>query len=388
MKKVIFGFLIMLLLPIFLVDKVYANTEDKCPDGYTKEETVLESIIIPCGPTKEYKTSENQLKNGVPYVLEASGTCNWRRSGSTNGYLGDAEYWLRNDAYGDTWTKMNPGSIAFWKDSTAQNIDWGDFNENHVYYSLYSPTVDNNATFYFYDDNYSDNSGSLTLNIYKCRINRRAEITKPELGTVLNRTTDTLKLEANLIDDDIDPVQWAVRKGTCDKGTNNIIGNVDGMTNEPSWLSDTTNSNKYLFTAESPILDWEEGMYCFIFNPTEGSGEGEADLRETREFYVDDGDGIIKEKDLCKGSTTDTFYEKLGTNRWAWNINKGWETQLPKNGKGPQKNYDIEKTSGCTCSQILEWLNKYNSNEYGEMEGHWKFGCSSSVLDDFIWLNK
>lgn len=63
---------------------------------------------------------------------------------------------------------MNPGSIAIWNGTNPVNIDWGIYNEEHIYTFEYTPTVTAPITFYFYDDVYSDNSGSLTLKIYSC----------------------------------------------------------------------------------------------------------------------------------------------------------------------------------------------------------------------------
>ena len=113
-------------------------------------------------------TSTHSLTAGHTYQFVASGTCNWRVPPSSGGYLADAEYWLRNDQYGSGWTKMNPGSIAIWDGSSPVNIDWGVYNDSHIYTIEYIPSADGPMTFYFYDDYYGDNSDSLTLKIYSC----------------------------------------------------------------------------------------------------------------------------------------------------------------------------------------------------------------------------
>ncbi|GAH66537.1 unnamed protein product, partial [marine sediment metagenome] len=51
-------------------------------------------------------------------------------------------------------------------------------------------------------------------------------------------------------------------------------------------------------------------------------------------------------------------------------------TNLPK-GEGPQKAFTMEDTHGCSCLQILEEMG-------GEMTGHYNFGCSISIIEDFI----
>ncbi len=114
-------------------------------------------------------TSTHSLTAGHTYQFVASGTCFWRNEFHSGGYLADAEYWLRNDSHGTGWTKMYPGSIAIWDGIAAVNIDWGELDATgHIYTIEYTPSVDSPMTFYFYDDQYNDNSGSLTLKIYSC----------------------------------------------------------------------------------------------------------------------------------------------------------------------------------------------------------------------------
>jgi hypothetical protein len=86
--------------------------------------------------------------------------------------------------------------------------------------------------------------------------------------------------------------------------------------------------------------------------------------------------------ELCQETYVDVPSAKLGTNRWIWNGNQ-FVTRAPK-GKGPEKTYTLNDTRGCSCFQILSWLNENYPEEYGNMEGHWKHGCSSSVMDAFI----
>ncbi|MEN3017260.1 MAG: hypothetical protein ABC585_07755 [Candidatus Methanosuratincola petrocarbonis] len=124
----------------------------------------LETIEVPATGTK--MTSTNTLQAGHQYKFVASGTCNWRVPGSTAGYLGDAEYWFRHDSYGEGWTKMGIWSLAMW-DGTAVDIDWGDYNEDHVYTYYFTPSSTGTVTFFFNDDVYRDNSGILTVTIYE-----------------------------------------------------------------------------------------------------------------------------------------------------------------------------------------------------------------------------
>jgi len=143
------------------IEEVQVN----CPQGTTKE--FVQTLTVDCKTGA--KISSNPLIGSNPYILEARGTCNWRVEDSPNGYLADSEYWLRHDQYGEDWTKMNPGSIAFWDGSSPINIDWGAYTDTHIYPINYTPSTDGPATFYFYDDIYSDNSGSLEVKIYECK---------------------------------------------------------------------------------------------------------------------------------------------------------------------------------------------------------------------------
>ncbi|KPJ55005.1 hypothetical protein AMJ47_03030 [Parcubacteria bacterium DG_72] len=111
---------------------------------------------------------------------------------------------------------------------------------------------------------------------------RYAEITSPNEGGIV---TGTLDLAAYLVDDDQDSVQWAVRKGTCAAGTNTVFGNVDGFNDPFNWTYDS-GTGMHEFTAQADISSWEPGMYCFIFNPREDSGE--EDIRLTREFEIEE----------------------------------------------------------------------------------------------------
>ena len=300
-----------------------------------------------------------------------------------------------------------------------------------------------------------------------------------------------LNLLAYLVDNDQDPIQWAVRKGTCAAATNTVMGNVDGKSDSFTWTYDT-NIDLHTFMATKNTCGWETGeySYCFIFNPTEDSGE--ADIRLIRTFHVDDCDvdndgytyiddcndnnpainpgatevcngvddncvggidegltapqaekqdgvcagsvqvctgtgdwvepdytslpyyeaeetrcdtldndcnGQVDEGGLCEFSCTtpseDTHIPRvdLGTNRWIYSKDsKGdlnWITVKPKGGgKGPTFTPTLANTHQCGCEQILTWLHDNLPESYGEMNGHWKYGCSQSAIQDFMRLAK
>jgi len=94
--------------------------------------------------------------------------------------------------------------------------------------------------------------------------------------------------------------------------------------------------------------------------------------------HDNDNDGVDDPEDMCPGTAVDEPWEELGTNRWIWN-GTDWVTSLPK-GKGPEADFTMEQTHGCSCFQILA--------TYGDpMKGHYKFGCSQSVIEEFIALH-
>lgn len=113
--------------------------------------------------------------------------------------------------------------------------------------------------------------------------NRYAKITAPDEDEIVH---GDVSFEAFLMDNDEDYVDWAVREGTCAAGTNTVFGNVDGFHDDYDWESGT-DPYKYEFSAVADTSGWDGGMYCFIFNPREDSGE--TGMRLTREFYIAEG---------------------------------------------------------------------------------------------------
>ena len=95
-----------------------------------------------------------------------------------------------------------------------------------------------------------------------------------------------------------------------------------------------------------------------------------------------DGDGVDDADDLCPGTVVDEPSKRLGKNRWIWDgwDRGGWVTDEPR-GRGPEKDFSMEDTLGCSCEQILEILEEKTGFEFN---GHYKFGCSSSLLEDWI----
>ena len=136
-----------------------------------KEWVLFDSFTVPA-TTGTPTESNKELESGVTYKVEAAGTYYFRTEGNSSGYLADAEWALRNDAYGTGWTKgdgppysspYNGLDLCF---DTNINTDWGDLDEaTHTYNILYTGTG-SKISLFIKDGQYSDNSGYLTINIY------------------------------------------------------------------------------------------------------------------------------------------------------------------------------------------------------------------------------
>ena len=94
-----------------------------------------------------------------------------------------------------------------------------------------------------------------------------------------------------------------------------------------------------------------------------------------------DGDGIPNDDDLCPGTSIPEAIVpsvRLGTNRWALvDDDFDFDTKKPK-GNGPNRSYNTTDTGGCSCEQIIA--------AQGLGNGHTKFGCSISAMDDWVAL--
>ncbi len=99
----------------------------------------------------------------------------------------------------------------------------------------------------------------------------------------------------------------------------------------------------------------------------------------------DDDDGIKNNDDLCPtGTSADTNWLKpWGTNRWQVQQNGSvlsWFQNKPVKGTPtPTPKETLAYTCGCNGHQILKELSPFGNT----MLGHWKFGPSSSVVEEF-----
>ena len=117
--------------------------------------------------------SSMTLESGETYKIVASGTYYFRTYGNTQGYLADAEWALRYDAYGTGWVK---GDAAPYSEpyngldlctDAGTNIDWGDLDEATHTYTIYYTGTGSQLSLFIKDNVYTDNAGSLTVQIYE-----------------------------------------------------------------------------------------------------------------------------------------------------------------------------------------------------------------------------
>lgn len=143
-----------------------------CPDGMIEKH--LETVVVPSdGSTVD---SDNILKSGVNYILEASGTYIYWPAQLPDAGKADAKYslrpegnnnpgpgpqWVSGDDLAEPWTNF----LEVLVDGLA--VDWGLFNPEHIYRLLLEGT-DSQIAFRIVDSYYGDNSGSLEVDIYKC----------------------------------------------------------------------------------------------------------------------------------------------------------------------------------------------------------------------------
>jgi len=97
---------------------------------------------------------------------------------------------------------------------------------------------------------------------------------------------------------------------------------------------------------------------------------------DTDEDGIPDGLDLCLETEIPEGVVPTV---KLNANHWAlteFGDPFNFDTVIKDNGMGPIRSYTIEDTAGCSCEQIIE--------AKGLGDGHTKFGCSISAMDDWV----
>ena len=208
------------------------------------------------------------------------------------------------------------------------------------------------------DDSYA-NTGT-SCGVGECAA--AGELTCVDGAEVDTCTAETPTAEAcNNLDDDCD--------GVIDNDLNQLTVNQNGL----------CSGNTETCSAGNWIPDGNN------YQPTD----------ETCDTLDNDCDGTIDVHVcnwFCAPTTETTPKETMGVNRFVWKGGTNFITLTSKTVKGrttffnTTSPFTLEDTNGCSCSQILTQLNVYNPELFGDMLGHWKFGCSKSVMEEFIRL--
>jgi hypothetical protein len=197
------------------------------------------------------------------------------------------------------------GSGIWW---STRSIDGQCAGATATCYKTWSEIVDNNpdATVLAVGINQGSGNPGLTTSVDAFTFDEvtydferyavaTGEILSPTNGQVVSGTL-TLAATYDDADPDFDPVQWAVRKGTCSASTGTVAGNVDGKNDVSSW--DGAN-----FSASLNVSEYDSGQYCFVFNPTDEPGQN--NVRETVTFSIVEVAADVKED--CKENGWQSF---------------------------------------------------------------------------------
>ena len=163
MKKVLFPLLAVVLALGLALPMAMPAAAVAAPTEWT----LVSTVQVPANSSAGV-TLTPPLETGKIYKIEAVGTF---EAGDT--IIADAEYSLTRRIDGDTWTNtvtgyVSHGDILLDLTINGANIDWGAYNENHVYnYYMMGDGAPASLALVIYDIYYPNNVGSLTVNVYE-----------------------------------------------------------------------------------------------------------------------------------------------------------------------------------------------------------------------------
>ncbi|MGI6278603.1 MAG: hypothetical protein ACOYJ8_02230 [Patescibacteria group bacterium] len=186
------------LVPIY-------NGENKCPPGTVRGKNPIDSTTV--SSTNLNGEVLSSLTAGGKYLFETSGTFRptdpkWHKDPWADAGYTTLEGWpTLATQYGIKGTGSDYGAHALLADlgEGVGIVEWGNFNENHVYTKYYEPTT--NQVQFLIGDRYgswfntswdnqagmNDNEGSLNLDVYECVTPVEVEICKEDdLGNRLS----------------------------------------------------------------------------------------------------------------------------------------------------------------------------------------------------------
>jgi hypothetical protein len=203
-------------------------------------------------------------------------------------------------------------------------------------------------------------------------------IETPEDGATLS---GTVEIRGSVVDDNPHHY-WFVVEGPS--GTINLSPDVTGVINDTNSFTD-----KLLATWDT--TDFPDGTYIIKLEARDSANNKDAGSIDWHTVYVEndeDNDGIKDNQDACPLSHKDDHDlwstedpSVLGVNRWMFDGNDWW-TKDPKDKTVDIANnpFDHDAFTGCSCTDILDIMSAKTGFDF---DGHYKFGCSKSILEDW-----
>jgi len=191
MKKIIIILFVLVFVFSASLVLIAPNHAVAAPTEWTLVSTVQVPANVPAG-SPDAVTLTPLLETGKIYKIEAVGTF---EAGDT--IIADAEYSLTTRIVGDTWTNtvsgyVTHGDILLDLTINGANIDWGAYNENHVYnYYMIGEGTTVSLDLVIHDIYYPNNEGSLTVNVY--------EFTGKKIVTYFGSTDITAAIQATFL---------------------------------------------------------------------------------------------------------------------------------------------------------------------------------------------
>jgi len=299
-KKLLFSIILVVLL--LTPTTLMADTTESCPCGIVPN--YIETVTV--SSDESTTTSTNVLESGVTYLLEASGTyrfANWGDYG-----IADAEYSNRiASSYGPGWVLGDdvfpPTYPAHSLDINinGSNVDWGDYNPEHVYKILFSGKG-NTVDFSIYDSHYGDNSGNLTVDIYEC-VDETAPVVTINSPTDGSFVSGTVEIFGSIIEEnELSHYNIAIYPGDAD-----FMDFSKRLEYKTEYLSSDF-ANKLIYKWDTTTYD--DGEYLIRLAARDCAGNrdlsgdpyiGGDDSQHVITVFVDsDNDGILGENDYSQ----------------------------------------------------------------------------------------
>lgn len=144
-------------------------------------------------------------------------------------------------------------------------------------------------------------------------------------------------------------------------------------------------------TSNNFLTDWRErkgagpnypfgvAWICDGIGCIERDDDADKSFRTYFEVPDADGDGVPDTGDLCPATDIPESVPTITLKPNHWALVDGdiaFDTVVKGKGDGPARSYTTADTAGCSCEQIIA--------ELGLGEGYIRYGCSTSVMDEWV----